>query len=139
MKLSLGIGIGLTPARRTAQIITRASSPTFGPYVAGDTPEDEYTPGTYASSAGDIATVVPAWTVNSTSAGGDTVLEAGDVVSLVSETVTDDADPANERVFSYSGTAVVSGEVDPPGENLALWGEAEATWGDDPAIWGEVA
>jgi hypothetical protein len=111
MKISLGIGIGLNPTRRTAQIITRVSSPTFGPYEAGDTPEDEYTPGVYASSAGDIATVVPAWTVNSTSAGGDTALEAGDVVRLVSETVTDDADPANERVFTYSGASVVPSEL----------------------------
>jgi hypothetical protein len=111
MKLSLGIATGLNPTRRAAQIITRVSSPTFGPYVAGDTPEDEYTPGVYASSAGEIASVVPEWTVNSTSAGGDTVLEAGDVVRLVSETVTDDADPANERVFIYSGASVVPSEL----------------------------
>jgi len=109
MKISLGIGIGLTPTRRAAQIITRVSSPAFGPYVAGDTPEDEYTPGVYASSAGDIASVVPAWTVNSTSAGGDTALEAGDVVRLVSETVTDDE--ANERVFGYSGTQTVQAGI----------------------------
>jgi len=108
MKLSLGIGIGLNPTRRTAQIITRVSSPTFGPYVAGDTPEDEYTPGTYASSAGDIDTVVPAWTVNGEAAGGDTVLSEGDVVSLVSETVTDDE--ANERVFAYTATSTVPEE-----------------------------
>jgi len=108
MKLSLGIGIGLNPTRRTAQIITRISPPTFGPYVEGDAPADVYGPGIYASSAGEIASVVPAWTVNSTSAGGDTVLEAGDVVRLVSETVTDDADPANERVFNYSGASTVS-------------------------------
>jgi len=111
MKISLGIGIGLNPTRRTAQIITRVSSPTFGPYEAGDTPEDEYTPGTYASSAGDIASIVPEWTINNVPDDGTTTLVEGDVVRLVSETVTDDADPPNERVFGYSGTAVVSGEL----------------------------
>jgi len=136
MKLSLGIGIGLNP-RRVAQVITRVSSPTFGPYAAGDTPEDEYTPGTYASSAGGIASVVPAWTVNSTSAGGDTVLEAGDVVSLVSETVTDDADPPNERVFTYSGTAVVSGEVEP--SELASFDSDEITFDSDELTFDQEA
>jgi len=79
--------------------ITETIAPTFGPYTAGDTPEDSYVEGTYASTEGTIVSIAPSWTINGVAAAGTDVLVEDDVVDL-SVLVTDSA--ANDRTFEYA-------------------------------------
>lgn len=76
--------------------ITQTVPPIFGPYTADDTPEDAFTAGTYASTAGSISSAVAQWTINGVSQPGSTPLELGDTIGL-SVLVTDSA--ANQRTF----------------------------------------
>jgi hypothetical protein len=69
--LGLGIGIGLNRRRGgPPPVITRLTSAEIGPYVAGDLPTDAYVPGTYVSTAGDIARAASARRGRSTARRG---------------------------------------------------------------------
>jgi hypothetical protein len=124
--------------RRAVQIITAIIRPSLAPLFEGDTIEDALSAdidqtANYVSKAGNIASVVVDVLVNnSPPAGLDIPLDAGDVVA-VTVTVTDDASPANVRIFSFGRTvqaAIIS---------AALWAGTQATWGGSPATWGTVA
>jgi hypothetical protein len=93
------------------QVITRVTPAVIGPYVAGDLPTDAYAPGTYFSTAGDIASVGAAWTVNGEAWDEVTALAEGDEVRLT-ETVEDDDSPPNSRVFPYGPVVVAEAPED---------------------------
>jgi hypothetical protein len=109
------------PGRRrrgesTPPIITQDTPASFGPYVAGDTPEDAYTPGTYLTTIGTIDTVGAVWTVNGSPALGTDVLAEDDVVGL-SELVTNTN--ADTRPFGYGTEVVDAAPVAPVISDLA--------------------
>lgn len=113
-KLHIGLHIGLS-APRLRDGIRSITPPVFGPYDEGDEPTDAYTPGTYASVAGDIDTVVAQWTVNGAAWDEVSTLDPGDVVGL-RELVTDTE--SNSRLFSWGSVAVPSPE--PPAEGTVF-------------------
>jgi hypothetical protein len=124
--------------KRAARVITAIIRPSLAPLFEGDTIEDALSAdidqtANYVSKAGNIASVVVDVLVNgSPPAGLDIPLDAGDVVA-VTVTVTDDASPANVRIFSLGRTvqaAIIS---------AALWAGTQATWGSIPATWGTAA
>ena len=95
------------PRQSDIPAITLVSSAVIGPYEVGDLPTDAYTPGTYASSAGTIASVGAAWTVNGVAWDEVTALAEGDSVTLV-ETPVDDSSPPNSRTFNYGPVTVAA-------------------------------
>jgi len=111
------------------QAITGIAPALIGPYQAGDAPTGAYAPGSYASGAGGIAGIAPAWTVNGAAMDGATALAGGDQVRL-RETVTDTAVPPNSRVFDY-GPASVTAAVPPDPEPVP---DPSAAWTLDGAV-----
>jgi len=115
MKLSLGIGIGLNPTRRTAQIISATIAPGVSGLIDGDTiasglSEDIGETSNYTSAAGDIVSVDVSAVVS-----GEPVLDLNDTViegQTVQITVIVEDDQSKTRTWTAS-TTVQAGEVEP--------------------------
>lgn len=93
------------------EAITNTTPPVLGALNDTQTPSSAYTPGVYSPQSGTITGVVPAYTVNGTPRAGSFDLTLGDIVALVSETVTDSA--GNSTVFDYNLSSAVSDGATP--------------------------
>lgn len=106
MRLGISIGIGARGAGNSEPaIITASTAPSLGPLTDGDTVQSAYTAGSYASTAGTIASAVETVTINGTTGALADVVSFDDVVA-VSVLVTDSV--GNTRTFG-AGTQTVQG------------------------------
>jgi hypothetical protein len=140
----LGIGVGITSTRRTGspQIITAITTPALGPLEDGDQistglSADIATTSNYASTAGDIVSVDLVVTVNGGAATISDTVDYQDLVAIT-VTVTDDASPANVRVWSLGQTVAGTLPVNTVAPSIAGGTELGDTLTVTPGTWSGV-
>lgn len=101
--IEFGLDIEITDIAALPQIITATAPPALGALTEGDAPEDAFTPGTYASTAGTIASAVVTYTVAGSPVSASDPLTGGQTV-VASVLVTDSE--GNTRSF-FAGTVTV--------------------------------
>lgn len=92
----------------TPPIITATTAPSIGTLTDGDTVQSAYTAGSYASTAGTIASAVETVTINGTTGALADVVSFDDVVS-VSVLVTDSA--GNTQTFNAGAQTVQAADT----------------------------